>query len=60
MGMATSMIIAIALVIDFFFLPPLLLWLDRDETDKSTIKNQSKGAEKLLEADIAETKGEIA
>ena len=28
MGMATSLVIVIALIIDFFLLPPMLLWLD--------------------------------
>ena len=31
MGTATALIIFMALVIDFLFLPPLLLWLDRDK-----------------------------
>lgn len=32
MGMATSLVIVIALIIDFLLLPPMLLWLDRDKT----------------------------
>lgn len=31
MGIATSLIILIALIIDFLILPPLLLWLDKDK-----------------------------
>ncbi len=31
MGLMTAITIAIALFIDFFFLPPMLLWLDREK-----------------------------
>ncbi len=31
MGLMTAITIAIALFVDFFFLPPLLMWLDRDK-----------------------------
>ena len=30
MGMMSALTIALALLVDFFFLPPLLLWLDKD------------------------------
>ena len=36
MGIATSLIILIALIIDFLILPPLLLWLDKDKAEAST------------------------
>lgn len=48
MGIATSMIILIALIIDFLILPPLLLWLDKD-------KNTSAG-----DAVVITKKGENA
>ena len=41
MGTATALIIFMALVIDFLFLPPLLLWLDKDE--KGNNENSQSG-----------------
>ena len=35
MGLLTAIVIAIALVVDFLFLPPLLMWLDRVKLDGS-------------------------
>jgi predicted RND superfamily exporter protein len=46
MGVATSLIIFIALVIDFLILPPLLLWLDND-------KNKAETAAKPLTGESA-------
>ncbi len=34
MGLMTAITIAIALFVDFFFLPPLLMWLDRDKVSE--------------------------
>jgi len=36
MGMATSLVIVIALIIDFLLLPPMLLWLDGRQKDENT------------------------
>lgn len=36
MGMATSLVIVIALIIDFLLLPPMLLWLDGRQKDEKT------------------------
>jgi len=33
MGLMSAITIGLALVVDFFFLPPLLLWLDKDKTN---------------------------
>ncbi len=33
MGLMSALTIALALLVDFFFLPPLLLWLDKDKSD---------------------------
>ena len=33
MGLMSALTIALALLVDFFFLPPLLLWLDKDKAD---------------------------
>ena len=36
MGLLTAITILLALIIDFFMLPPLLLWLDRDKDDSAS------------------------
>ncbi|WP_370314898.1 RND family transporter, partial [Thalassolituus sp.] len=41
MGIATSMIILIALIIDFLILPPMLLWLDKDKPAADTAEGSS-------------------
>ena len=33
MGLMSAITIGLALVVDFFFLPPLLMWLDKDKTN---------------------------
>lgn len=40
MGLLTAMIIAVALVTDFLFLPALLLLLDRDKSDKEKTSDE--------------------
>ncbi|MEC8523258.1 MAG: MMPL family transporter [Pseudomonadota bacterium] len=41
MGIATSLIILIALIIDFLILPPLLLWLDKDKPAADAAEHSS-------------------
>ncbi|GLR70310.1 efflux RND transporter permease subunit [Agaribacter marinus] len=43
MGLLTAMTIVIALVVDFFFLPPLLIWLDKKSGSGQHAKNDSVG-----------------
>ncbi len=41
MGIATSLIILIALIIDFLILPPMLLWLDKDKPEANAEEQTS-------------------
>ena len=41
MGLVTAITIAVALIVDFFLLPPLLMWLDKGEESLSSDDAQS-------------------
>lgn len=41
MGLVTAITIAVALIVDFFLLPPLLMWLDKDDESLSSDEAQS-------------------
>lgn len=41
MGLVTAITIAVALIVDFFLLPPLLMWLDKGEESLSSDEAQS-------------------
>ena len=45
MGLLTAITILIALVVDFFFLPPLLMLLDRSPTTASSTQTESTSGE---------------
>jgi len=48
MGLLTAITIFIALVIDFLFLPPLLMWIDKAETKKA-LETESNETELIAE-----------
>jgi predicted RND superfamily exporter protein len=41
MGLMSALTIALALLVDFFFLPPLLLWLDKDKPSQGAENHRS-------------------
>lgn len=55
MGIATSLIIFIALVIDFLILPPLLLWLDNDKKHDKNNVHKSAVTESTAQPVIGES-----
>ena len=42
MGLMSALTIALALLVDFFFLPPLLLWLDKDKVGSESRSQDNK------------------
>ena len=42
MGLMSALTIALALLVDFFFLPPLLLWLDKDKVGSEPRSQDNK------------------
>ena len=51
MGLLTAITILIALIVDFLFLPPLLMVLDKD-------KNEPEAQSKKIDSDTSSTKGD--
>jgi hypothetical protein len=53
MGMATSIIIFVALLVDFFFLPAFLLLADKRENDGGNVGTKGRAANDALLAETA-------
>jgi hypothetical protein len=50
MGFLTAMTIFIALVVDFFFLPPLLMTIDKKLSKKTQQQADDKNAQDMVSA----------
>ena len=50
MGLLTAITILLALIIDFFTLPPLLLWLDRDKEERNTPGTNGRAEDNVAQA----------